>query len=200
MPRHKKSAPAFAPEVLLQRKSEDERHAEHIAYAALMARLDAFHAEITSQSRSRPAAEAPATAVAQAADLMAQIARLIGPRIERRGLPRLDAGAPTSFSQTALAFVQARSAFETFGKRLGYDEPVADAQKRLQYERLRRDVFHTLNDRIVRGIRTGYLVPFGDELDEEKRELSIQFKAIVERLGLIADPECFEPPCFNVDE
>ena len=175
MPRHKKPAPA----------NPESRHDTHAAYAALMARLTAFQAEISAQAKTRATAQVPEAVLAMAVDLMAQMARLMARAIEARGLPVLPAGEPTSFSQATIAFAQAHHAFMAFGRRKGFDRPVADAEARAQHERNVEDLVRLMNGRILRGIRDGYLCPVPDDdpdRETERRAISDAHTALVSRM------------------
>lgn len=175
MPRHKKPTPTNA----------ESRHDAHAAYAALMARLTAFQAEISAQAKSRATAEMPEPVLSMAVDLMAQMARLMARAIETRGLPVLPAGEPTSFSQATIAFAQAHHAFMAFGRRKGFDRPVADAEARAQHERNVEDLVRMMNGRILRGIRDGYLCPVPDDdpdRETERRAISDAHTALVARM------------------
>lgn len=169
-------------------------HSHHATYAALTARLTAFQAEISAQAKSRAAHEAPSPTLDMAADLIAQMSRLMARATEARGLPQIPNDRAVTFSELSVAFAQARHAFEAFGKRLGFDKPVADAESERRTNDLRNDVARMINVRVIVGIRTGYLVPTGSEYDTEKRELSKQFEKIVDRLGLIVDAEALPDP------
>ena len=175
MPRHKNPPPA-------DHKSKQETHA---AYAALMARLTAFQSEISAQAKSRATAEVPEAVLAMAVDLMAQMARLMARAVEARGLPALPAGGSTSFSETTIAFAQAHHAFATFGRRKGFDKPVADAEAKAQHQRNAEDLVRMMNGRILYGIRDGYLCPVPGEdpqRDTERRAISEAHKALVARM------------------
>tara|TARA_A100001391_G_scaffold101782_1_gene67634 strand:+ start:3510 stop:4079 length:570 start_codon:yes stop_codon:yes gene_type:complete len=175
MPRHKKPAPA----------APHSRHDTHAAYAALMARLTAFQAEISAQAKSRATAQVPEPVLGMAVDLMAQMARLMARAVETRGLPVLPAGGSTSFSEAAIAFAQAHHAFATFGKRKGFDGPVADAEAKAQHKRNAEDLVRMMNGRILRGIRDGYLCPVPDDdpdRETERRAISDAHTALVARM------------------
>lgn len=175
MPRHKKSAPA----------SPHFDHDTHAAYAALMARLTAFQAELSAQAKSRAAADMPEPVLRMAVDLMAQMARLMGRAVEARGLPVLPASDTASFSQTSIAFAQAHHAFLTFGKRKGFDEPVADVEAKARHQRNAEDLVRLMNGRILRGIRDGYLCPVRGEdpqRETERRAISKAHAALVARM------------------
>ncbi|AEQ52163.1 hypothetical protein KKY_2154 [Pelagibacterium halotolerans B2] len=160
MPRHKKPAPA----------DPHPKHDTHAAYAALMARLTAFQAEISAQAKARATAQVPEAVLAMAVDLMAQMARLMARAIEARGL---------------IAFAQAHHAFMAFGRRKGFDKPVADAEARAQHERNVEDLVRLMNGRILRGIRDGYLCPVPDDdpdRETERRAISDAHTALVSRM------------------
>ena len=100
-----------------------------------------------------------------------------------------------TFSELSVAFVQTHHAFTAFGKRIGYDKPVADAQSEQRASELRADLVRMINVRIIMGIRTGYLVPTGDEnTDAEMATLAAQFKQLVNRLGLLVDESTLPDP------
>ncbi len=166
----------------------------HATYAALTARLMAFQSELSAQAKSRAALEAPVATRVMAADLIAQMSRLMHRSPEARGLPKLPTDRTATFSELSVAFAQTHHAFEAFGKRLGYDKPVADAESERRSNDLRNDVVRMMNVRIIAGIHSGYLVPSGGEYDEEKRELSKQFQSLVDRLDLIVDAETLPDP------
>ena len=175
MPRHKKSTAA----------NPESKHDTHAAYAALMARLTAFQSEISAQAKSRATAEVPAATLGMAVDLMAQMARLMARAVEARGLPVLPAGDPASFSQATIAFAQAHHAFMAFGRRKGFDRPVADAEAKAQHERNVEDLVRMMNGRILRGIRDGYLCPVPDndpDRETERRAISDAHTALVARM------------------
>ncbi|WMT85997.1 hypothetical protein NO932_13830 [Pelagibacterium sp. 26DY04] len=166
----------------------------HAAYAALTARLTAFQTEISAQAKSRAAHEAPIATRAMAADLIAQMSRLMHRATEARGLPQLPTDRPVTLSELSIAFAQTHHAFDAFGKRMGYDQPVADAESERRTTELRNDLVRMMNVRIIMGIRTGYLVPSGNQYDDEKGELCQQFEAIVDRLELIVKEEALPDP------
>ncbi|WP_421951338.1 hypothetical protein [Pelagibacterium sp.] len=175
MPRHKKPAPAHP----------HSKHDTHAAYAALMARLTAFQAEISAQAKSRATAPVPEAVLGMAVDLMAQMARLMARAVEARGLPALPAGGSTSFSEATIAFAQAHHAFATFGKRKGFDKPVADAEAKAQHKKNTDELVRLMNGRILHGIRDGYLCPTpGDdpERETERRAIAEAHKALVARM------------------
>ncbi|WP_332717629.1 hypothetical protein [Pelagibacterium mangrovi] len=184
MARYKKSATA-------EHQPKGEAHA---TYAALSARLTAFQTEISAQAKSRAAHETPIATRVMAADLIAQMSRLMHRSPEARGLPKLPTDHTATFSALSVAFAQTHHAFEAFGKRLDYDKPIADAESERRSNDLRNDVVRMMNVRIIAGIHSGYLVPSGGEYDDEKRELSKQFQSLVDRLDLIVDAETLPDP------
>src|SRR5690606_17270415 len=101
---------------------------DHAAHIALTTRLTAFQTELSAQGKSRATHEAPAAIIDMAADLFGQMARLMRRAVEARGLPRLANDRPITFSELSIAFAQTHHAFDAFGKRMGYDQPVADAE------------------------------------------------------------------------
>ena len=178
MARHKKpTAPA-------------PRHDDHAAHIALTNRLTAFQTELSAQGKSRATHEAPAATIDMAADLIGQMSRLMRGAVEARGLPRLADDRPITFSELSIAFAQAHHAFGSFGKRMGFDKPVPEPPT----NQFRNEIVRMINVRIIVGIRTGYLIPTGNEYDAEKLQLSDQFRDIVERLGLIVDAEVLPDP------
>lgn len=179
MARHKKSTP-----------TEQPAHSPHAAYAALTARLTAFQSEISAQAKSRAAHEAPSPTLDMAADLIAQMSRLMHRAPEARGLPRIPNDRAVIFSELFVAFAQTQHAFDAFGKRLGFDQPVPEPPS----NEFRNEIVRMINVRIIAGIQEGYLVPTGGEYDSEKRELSQQFRDLVDRLDLIVDAEALPDP------
>lgn len=183
MARHKKLA------------TPDPRRDAHPTYAALSARLSAFQSELSAQAKSRATQEAPAPTTDMASQLIVQMARLMIRSPEARGLPKLPTDRPVSFSELSVAFAQTHHAFTAFGQRLGYDKPVADAESERRTREAHADLIRMMNVRIIMGIRTGYLVPTGDETaDAEKSDLAAQFMHLVDRLGLLVDETTLPDP------
>lgn len=162
----------------------------HATYAALTARLTAFQSQLSAQAKSRTAHEAPSPTLDMAADLIAQMSRLMHRAPEARGLPRFPNDRAVTFSELSVAFAQTQHAFDAFGKRMGFDKPVPKPPT----NEFRNEIVRMINVRIIVGIREGYLVPTGGEYDSEKRELSQQFRDLVDRLDLIVDAEALPDP------